>query len=106
MRERKPTETSKQPIRPRYLGHVTDYQPIRDQYFLVYYHNIPLKMSFCWERGTCVTFSISMASSSVVGEGHSPKEMRCFRVPWDTVTLYILPSFPQHKPGPILVMSC
>ena len=25
-----------QPIRTRYLGHVTDYQPIRDQYFLVF----------------------------------------------------------------------
>eukprot|EP00116_Pleurobrachia_bachei_P017697 sb/3477959/ len=30
-----PTETSKQPIRARYLGHVTGYQPIRDQYFLI-----------------------------------------------------------------------
>eukprot|EP00116_Pleurobrachia_bachei_P016545 sb/3476807/ len=28
-------ETSKQPIRARYLGHVTGYQPIRDQYFLI-----------------------------------------------------------------------
>eukprot|EP00116_Pleurobrachia_bachei_P017530 sb/3477792/ len=28
-------ETSKQPIRTRHLGHVTGYQPIRDQYFLV-----------------------------------------------------------------------
>eukprot|EP00116_Pleurobrachia_bachei_P013033 sb/3473295/ len=26
---------SKQPIRLRYLGHVTDYQPIRDQHFLI-----------------------------------------------------------------------
>eukprot|EP00116_Pleurobrachia_bachei_P008489 sb/3468751/ len=31
-----PTETSKQPIRTRYLGHVTSYQPIRDQYFLIW----------------------------------------------------------------------
>eukprot|EP00116_Pleurobrachia_bachei_P004481 sb/3464743/ len=30
-----PTDTSKQPIRTRYLGHVTGYQPIRDQYFLL-----------------------------------------------------------------------
>eukprot|EP00116_Pleurobrachia_bachei_P005031 sb/3465293/ len=30
-----PTETSKQPIRARYLGHVTGYQPIRDQHFLI-----------------------------------------------------------------------
>ena len=34
-REQEPTEPSKQPIRARYLGHVTGYQPIRDQYFLV-----------------------------------------------------------------------
>eukprot|EP00116_Pleurobrachia_bachei_P011626 sb/3471888/ len=33
--DQEPTETSKQPIRPRYLGHVTGYQPIRDQYFLI-----------------------------------------------------------------------
>eukprot|EP00116_Pleurobrachia_bachei_P002114 sb/3462376/ len=30
-----PTEASKQPIRTRYLGHVTGYQPINDQYFLI-----------------------------------------------------------------------
>eukprot|EP00116_Pleurobrachia_bachei_P018213 sb/3478475/ len=30
-----PTDTSKQPIRNRYLGHVTGYEPIRDQYFLI-----------------------------------------------------------------------
>eukprot|EP00116_Pleurobrachia_bachei_P008185 sb/3468447/ len=32
-----PTEISKQPIRTRYLGHVTGYQPIRDQYFQIGY---------------------------------------------------------------------
>ena len=31
-----PTEFRKQPIRTRYLGHVTGYQPIRDQYFLIW----------------------------------------------------------------------
>jgi len=30
--DQEPTETSQQPIRTRYLGHVTGYQPIRDQY--------------------------------------------------------------------------
>eukprot|EP00116_Pleurobrachia_bachei_P017750 sb/3478012/ len=30
-----PTDTSKQPIRTLSLGHVTDYPPIRDQYFLI-----------------------------------------------------------------------
>eukprot|EP00116_Pleurobrachia_bachei_P013278 sb/3473540/ len=29
-----PTETRKQPIKTRYLGHVTGYQPIRDQYLI------------------------------------------------------------------------
>ena len=29
------TDTSKQPIRTRYLGHVTGYPPIRDQHFLI-----------------------------------------------------------------------
>eukprot|EP00116_Pleurobrachia_bachei_P006325 sb/3466587/ len=35
-----PTDTSKQPIRPRDLGHVTGYQPISDQYlpFLRFYY--------------------------------------------------------------------
>eukprot|EP00116_Pleurobrachia_bachei_P008875 sb/3469137/ len=32
--DQEPPETSKQPITTRYLGHVTGYQPIRDQYFL------------------------------------------------------------------------
>eukprot|EP00116_Pleurobrachia_bachei_P016466 sb/3476728/ len=30
-----PTDTRKQPIRARYLGHVTVYQPIIDPYFLI-----------------------------------------------------------------------
>ena len=30
-----PTEPSKQPIRTSYLVHVTGYQPIRDQYFII-----------------------------------------------------------------------
>eukprot|EP00116_Pleurobrachia_bachei_P008981 sb/3469243/ len=33
------TDTSKQPIKTRYLGHVTRSQPIRDQYFLTQYSN-------------------------------------------------------------------
>ena len=32
---KEPTESSKQPIRAGHLGHVTGYQPISDQYFLV-----------------------------------------------------------------------
>eukprot|EP00116_Pleurobrachia_bachei_P016310 sb/3476572/ len=30
-----PTDTSKPPIRTRHLGHVTGYQPFKDQYFLI-----------------------------------------------------------------------
>eukprot|EP00116_Pleurobrachia_bachei_P012760 sb/3473022/ len=41
-------DTCKQPIRTRYLGHVTGYQPIRDQYFLV--------------KGTC-TFSLTLTKN-------------------------------------------
>eukprot|EP00116_Pleurobrachia_bachei_P015562 sb/3475824/ len=33
--KQEPTDTSKQPIKTRYLDHVTGYQPIRDQYFLI-----------------------------------------------------------------------
>eukprot|EP00116_Pleurobrachia_bachei_P007519 sb/3467781/ len=34
--DQEPTDTSKQPIRTRYLGHVTGYQPIRDQHCLIW----------------------------------------------------------------------
>eukprot|EP00116_Pleurobrachia_bachei_P016425 sb/3476687/ len=30
-----PTDTSEKTIRTRYLGHVTGYEPIRDQHFLI-----------------------------------------------------------------------
>eukprot|EP00116_Pleurobrachia_bachei_P019085 sb/3479347/ len=36
-----PTETSKRPIRTRYLGNVTGYQPIRDQYFQILIRSVP-----------------------------------------------------------------
>ena len=41
---------SKQPIRTRYLGHVTIYQPIRDQYFLLFQWEIgnSVSDSWCW----------------------------------------------------------
>eukprot|EP00116_Pleurobrachia_bachei_P010549 sb/3470811/ len=34
-KRQEPTETSKQRIRTRYLGHVTGFPPIRDRYFLI-----------------------------------------------------------------------
>ena len=44
-----PNDKSKQPIRTRYLGHVTGYQPIREQYFHILSvpklgYNIPQKI--------------------------------------------------------------
>eukprot|EP00116_Pleurobrachia_bachei_P018171 sb/3478433/ len=36
------TKIFKQPIRTRYLGHVTSYQPIRDQYFLI--RSVPVRV--------------------------------------------------------------
>ena len=45
-----PTESSKQPIRTRYLGHVTVYQPIRDQYFLIRSVPDPNPVIGCEER--------------------------------------------------------
>ena len=41
---------SKQPIRTRYLGHVTGYQPIREQYFVVrcgYFNSLPGQLGIC-----------------------------------------------------------
>eukprot|EP00116_Pleurobrachia_bachei_P009460 sb/3469722/ len=47
-----PTDTSKQPIRTRYLGHVTGYQPIRDQYF----QNVHFVIYDVWRLSqSCVT---------------------------------------------------
>eukprot|EP00116_Pleurobrachia_bachei_P009825 sb/3470087/ len=53
--DQEPTETSKQPIRTRYLGHVTDYQPIRDQLS----ESSPLSESPCSESLTsCLSVSL------------------------------------------------
>eukprot|EP00116_Pleurobrachia_bachei_P019042 sb/3479304/ len=35
---------SKQPIRTRYLGHVTGHQPIRDQYLMI--RSVPARFTF------------------------------------------------------------
>eukprot|EP00116_Pleurobrachia_bachei_P016967 sb/3477229/ len=48
-----PTDkTVLQPIRTRYLGHVTGYQPIRDQYFLIpdtylVHHTVATDLATC-----------------------------------------------------------
>eukprot|EP00116_Pleurobrachia_bachei_P006886 sb/3467148/ len=44
-----PTETSKQPIKTQCLGHVTGYQPIRGQYFLI--RSVPDKLILCQSIG-------------------------------------------------------
>ena len=48
------TESNKPPIRTRYLGHVTGYQPIRHQYFLV--QTVPGLLDVLFEQ-TVVWFS-------------------------------------------------
>eukprot|EP00116_Pleurobrachia_bachei_P011740 sb/3472002/ len=42
-----PTDTSKQPIKTRCLGHVTSYQPIKDQYFLIRSVPVPTTTTYC-----------------------------------------------------------
>eukprot|EP00116_Pleurobrachia_bachei_P006455 sb/3466717/ len=49
------TETSKQPIRTRYLGHVTGHQPIRDQYSLTS-SSSSLSSSSLELPATCLSF--------------------------------------------------
>eukprot|EP00116_Pleurobrachia_bachei_P015669 sb/3475931/ len=49
-------QITKQPIRTRYLGHVTGYQPIWDQHFLI--RSVPALLqliTFMVEGGRCVT---------------------------------------------------
>eukprot|EP00116_Pleurobrachia_bachei_P009009 sb/3469271/ len=46
------------PIRTRYLGHVTGYQPIRDQYFLI--RSVPAKVSHC----LCITCDFGLNYSN------------------------------------------
>eukprot|EP00116_Pleurobrachia_bachei_P009006 sb/3469268/ len=47
------TDTSKHPIRPRYLVHVTGYQPIRDQYYLCSYQG-KFQLQMMSATGHCV----------------------------------------------------
>eukprot|EP00116_Pleurobrachia_bachei_P005860 sb/3466122/ len=41
-----PTDTSKQPIRTHYLGHVTGYQPISDHYFLIRSRTVDVRIKW------------------------------------------------------------
>ena len=61
-----PTEWSKQPIRTRNLGHVTGYQPIRDQCFLI---RLVPGNSYCGMRSKVLT--VTERGDSTV-ESHSP----------------------------------
>eukprot|EP00116_Pleurobrachia_bachei_P006372 sb/3466634/ len=51
------TEMSKQPIRTRYLGHVTGYQPIRDQYFLI--RSVPAPRGMGGDLSLSLSFTLS-----------------------------------------------
>eukprot|EP00116_Pleurobrachia_bachei_P000955 sb/3461217/ len=58
-----PTDTSKQPISTRYLGHVTSYRPIRDQYFLI--RSVPaLSLSLSFHSSSLSLSKSSSAPSS------------------------------------------
>eukprot|EP00116_Pleurobrachia_bachei_P004707 sb/3464969/ len=70
-----PTETSQQPIRTRYLGHVTGYQPISDQYFLI--RSVPAKYIYIlkpYQRNTGrqKTQNITSSLSLSLGPLHAP----------------------------------
>eukprot|EP00116_Pleurobrachia_bachei_P016123 sb/3476385/ len=52
--------TSKQPIRTRYLGHLTGYQPIRDQYFLIWLVPGTYKMLLSVPLLTLLSFFLSL----------------------------------------------
>eukprot|EP00116_Pleurobrachia_bachei_P016332 sb/3476594/ len=79
-----PTETSKQPIRTRYLGHVAGYQPIREQYFLIwsvpdcFYTGFQIHNTLTWMSSTrffvlaCPETSVYLEESEVV-PGHTDR---------------------------------
>eukprot|EP00116_Pleurobrachia_bachei_P014582 sb/3474844/ len=65
-------DTSKQPIRTRYLGHVTGYYPIRD-------HNLSLSVSL----SLCLGFFLSLSPPSLTfsnGHGNEITTKRVCRV--------------------------
>eukprot|EP00116_Pleurobrachia_bachei_P012049 sb/3472311/ len=62
------TGTSKQPTRIRYLGHVTGYQPIREQYFRI--RSDPTIPGF---TGDSISTSASSPSSVLSTPGLSPE---------------------------------
>eukprot|EP00116_Pleurobrachia_bachei_P001186 sb/3461448/ len=70
---KEPTDTSKQPIRTRHLGHVTGYQPIRDQYFPISHyinpltHGTELLSSLLQEDSLCIYVHNRLKSSLVGG---------------------------------------
>eukprot|EP00116_Pleurobrachia_bachei_P015877 sb/3476139/ len=84
-----PTNTSKLPIRTRYLGHVTGYQPIRDVYYsppkptesgktgpwLADNQSRDLNNEFLFVVGSCVLHTWSFRSVNPYGglSGHSTK---------------------------------
>ena len=53
-----PTEPSKQPIRAGHLGHVTGYQPLRDQYFMV--RSVPASLINLRSMKICIHITTSL----------------------------------------------
>eukprot|EP00116_Pleurobrachia_bachei_P018838 sb/3479100/ len=82
-----PADSIKQPIRTRYLGHVTVYQPIRDQYFLI--RSVPSNYfsSTCVMPADSISTSDSTTSTGIIT---SP-----------TILLTVIPDKPILRTVPI-----
>eukprot|EP00116_Pleurobrachia_bachei_P002713 sb/3462975/ len=70
-----PTETSKQPLRTRYLGHVIGYQPIRDQYLLILSVSASNSSLLSPPKTRAYLFTLSWAEPVKQGDGVEPTEI-------------------------------
>eukprot|EP00116_Pleurobrachia_bachei_P009891 sb/3470153/ len=84
-----PTETSKQPIKTRYFGHVTGYQPIRDQHFLIWSLGKPRSLFLNSSFHPCLGFLSSSQTFSNTNPRHLVTSLR-------DVTIYC-PLFSHHS---------
>eukprot|EP00116_Pleurobrachia_bachei_P004372 sb/3464634/ len=77
---KEPTDTSKQPIRARYLGQVTGYQPIRDQYFLIRWVHARYKHSrfrnFLIDNGVEMRLLFLATLLDIWGTGHGSRDLK------------------------------
>eukprot|EP00116_Pleurobrachia_bachei_P014910 sb/3475172/ len=86
-----PIETNKQPIITRYLDHVTSYQPIRDQYFLIRQFFLPLlHFLFIYRPPSLSLLSLSLYLSPSVSPSVSLSlSLPSISLPLSIICLYI-----------------